>query len=116
MRATKNDLTPAKDSPTEMSVFEDVWGEMHVEYDIVKERFDITPLLKDLPNGRCQVPHWGIVIRGQVTVKYEDGKEEILKAGDAYYVPPGHTAIFEAGTEMWEFSPTEKIKERGLYV
>ena len=116
MRAAKDELTKVMDSPDEMTIYEGVWGEVHVEYDIVKKRFDITPLLKDLPNSHCQVPHWGIVTKGQVTVKYEDGKEEILKAGDAYYIWPGHTAIFEAGTEMWEFSPNDKIQKRGLYV
>ncbi len=116
MHATQNELTKVKDNPKEMIVFEEVWGGMHVEYDIIKERFDITPLLSNLPSKQCQVPHWGLVTKGQLTVKYENGKEETLKAGDVYYVPPGHTAVFEAGTEMWEFSPTEKIKERGLYV
>jgi len=116
MRANKNELTKVTDTPNEMTAFEGVWGEMHVEYDIVKKRFDITPVLKGLQNDRCQVPHWGIVTKGQATVKYEDGKEEIIKAGDAYYIPPGHTAIFEAGFEMWEFSPNEKLQKRGRHV
>jgi hypothetical protein len=116
MRANKNELTKVADTPSEMTVFEGVWGEMHVEYYIVKKRFDITPMLKGLQNDRCQVPHWGIVTNGRVTVKHEDGREEIVKAGDVYYIPPGHTAIFEAGTELWEFSPNDKIQKRGLYV
>ena len=45
-----------------------------------------------------------------MTMKY-DGKEEIVKAGDAYYVPPGHTAIVEAGSEFWEFSPNERLQK-----
>ncbi len=116
MRASKNELTKVKNSPDEMTIFEGVWGEMHVEYDIIKKRFDITSVLKDLPSGHCQVPHWGVVTKGQATVKYEDGREETIKAGDAYYIPPGHTAVFEAGFEMWEFSPNDKIQKRGLYV
>jgi len=115
MRAAKNELTKVMDPPEEMTIFEGVWGEMHVEHDTVKKRFDIMPLLKGLPNGFCQVPHWGIITKGQVAVKYEDGKEEVLKAGDAFYLPPGHTAVFEAGTELWEFSPNDKIQKRGLY-
>ncbi len=116
MRASKNELAKVESTPSEMTAFEGVWGTMHVEYDVVKKQFDITPLLKDQPNGRCQVPHWGIVTKGKATVRYEDGKEETIKAGDAYYIPPGHTAIFEAGFDMWEFSPTEKLRERGVYV
>ncbi len=116
MRANKNELTKVEDAPSEMTAFEGVWGEMHVEYDIVKKHFDITPVLKGLKNDRCQVPQWGIVTKGHATVKYEDGREEIIKAGDAYYIPPGHTAVFEAGFEMWEFSPNDKLQKRGRYV
>ena len=83
---------------------EGVWGEMHVEHDVFKKRFDVTPLLKGLPNDRDPCPHWGIVLKGQLKIIYDD-KEEIAKEGDAYYYPPGHTAIADAGTEVWEFSP-----------
>lgn len=40
-----------------------------------------------------------------------DEKKEIVKAGDAYYMPPGHTAVVEAGSEFWEFSPNDKLKK-----
>jgi hypothetical protein len=40
-----------------------------------------------------------------------DEKKEVAKAGDAYYAPPGHTGTFEAGTELWEFSPTDKLQK-----
>ncbi len=109
MRATKNDLTKAMETD-EMTMYEAVWGEMHVEYDVFKKRFDVTPFLKGLPNDHDPCPHWGIVVKGQCTIKY-DGKEEIVKAGEAYYAPPGHTGIFEAGTELWEFSPMDKMKQ-----
>ena len=39
----------------------------------------------------------------------KDG-EEIFKAGDIYYMPPGHTGIIGADTEFIEFSPKEKQK------
>ena len=35
--------------------------------------------------------------------------EETFEAGDLYYVPPGHTPILFAGTEVVEFSPTEEL-------
>jgi mannose-6-phosphate isomerase-like protein (cupin superfamily) len=94
----------------EMTLYEGVWGEMHVEYDVFKKRFDVTPLLEGLPNNRDQCPHWGIVVKGQITLKH-DGKEETAKAGEAYYAPPGHTAIYEAETELWEFSPNDKLQK-----
>jgi mannose-6-phosphate isomerase-like protein (cupin superfamily) len=109
MRASKNELTKAMDNE-EMSVFEGVWGEMHVEYDIFKKRMDVTPLLKGLPNDRDPCPHWGIVMKGQMTM-IVNGKQEVVKAGDAYYMPPGHTAIVEAGSEFWEFSPNDELQK-----
>ena len=109
MRASKNELSKAMENE-EMAMLEEVWGEMHVEYDIFKKRFDVTPFLKGLPKDLDPCPHWGIVVKGQITIKY-DGKEEIAKTGDAYYAPPGHTGIFEAGTELWEFSPKDNCKK-----
>jgi hypothetical protein len=37
-------------------------------------------------------------------VRYKD-HDETLKAGDAYYLVPGHTTVFEEGTELGAFSP-----------
>jgi hypothetical protein len=109
MRASKTELSKTMDNEI-ATMSEAVWGEMHVEYDVFKKTFDVTPLLKGLPNDRDQCPHWGIVMKGQVRLIC-DGKDEIIKAGEAYYMPPGHTAIAEAGTEAWEFSPNDKLKK-----
>ena len=109
MRALKNELSKVMDTD-EITMYEGVWGDMHVEYDIFKKRFDVTPLLKGLPNDRDPCPHWGIVVKGQMTM-IVDGKKEVAKAGDAYYMPPGHTAIVEAGSEFWEFSPNDKLQK-----
>jgi len=109
MRASAKELTKVMDTD-EMTMYEGVWGQMHVEYDVFKKRFDVTPFLKGLPNDRDPCPHWGIVIKGQATIKY-DGKQEVVKAGDAFYAPPGHTGSFEAGTELWEFSPMDKLQK-----
>lgn len=108
MHATKKELTKSTETK-EMTMYEEVWGDMHIEYDIFRERFDITPFLKGLPNDRDQCPHWGIVVKGQLTIKH-DGKDEVVKAGNVFYAPPNHTGIFEAGTELWEFSPADKLK------
>ena len=75
-----------------------------------REDIDATPLFKGLPDDRCQCPHWGYVIRGQVRVLYAD-HEETLRAGDAYYLAPGHTTVFEADTEMIEFSPAGEYQK-----
>jgi len=109
MRASKSELSKAVDT-AEMTMFEAVWGDMHVEYDVFKKRFDVTPFLKGLPKDRDPCPHWGILLKGQMRVIF-DGKEEIVKAGEAYYMPPGHTAIVEGGSESWEFSPNDKMQK-----
>ncbi len=109
MRASKKELSKLMDNEL-ATMSEAVWGEMHVEYDVFKQKTDMTPLLKGLPNNRDQCPHWGVLTKGQVRVMY-DGKEETIKAGDAYYMPPGHTAIIEPGTEAWEFSPNDKLQK-----
>lgn len=71
---------------------------------------DLSPLFKGLPNDQCQCPHWGYVLKGKLTYKYPDGEDEI-KEGEAYYARPGHTPMIFAGTEIVEFSPTDKLKE-----
>jgi hypothetical protein len=87
MKGSRKDLSKAMNTE-DATFYEAVWGEMHVECDIYKKQMDFTPLLKGLPNDRDQCPHWGIVLKGQMRVIY-DGKEEIVKAGEAYYMPPG---------------------------
>ncbi|GAA4288544.1 hypothetical protein [Georgenia daeguensis] len=70
---------------------------------------DLAPLLVGLPDDQCQSPHWGYVISGRVTYRSRAG-DETFEAGDAYYVPPGHTPMLYAGTEVVEFSPTEELQ------
>ena len=50
------------------------------------------------------------MLTGKVTFKSAVG-EETFEAGDAYYVPPGHTPVLYAGTEVVEFSPTEQLEQ-----
>jgi mannose-6-phosphate isomerase-like protein (cupin superfamily) len=70
---------------------------------------DATPLLKGLPDDLCQSPHWGYVFKGRATYRFAD-REEIHEAGDAFYVPPGHTQLADAGTEYLQFSPVEELR------
>lgn len=41
---------------------------------------------------------------GKLTVRYAD-REEVIEAGDAFYLPPGHVPAGEAGTDFVQFSP-----------
>ena len=38
----------------------------------------------------CQVEHIGLVLAGQAVIAMEGGQEVVAKAGDFFYVPPGH--------------------------
>ena len=71
---------------------------------------DLAALFRGLPDDRAQLPRWGYVIKGQVGFRFAD-HEETYEAGDAYYVPPGHTPVHYAGAEIVEFSPTEILGE-----
>jgi hypothetical protein len=71
---------------------------------------DLTPYFTGLPDDQCQAAHWGYVIRGKLTYKSAGG-DETFETGDAYYVPPGHTPVLYAGTEIVEFSPTKELHE-----
>ena len=38
----------------------------------------------------CVVEHVGIVLQGRATAAMDDGKIIEMKAGDIFYIPPGH--------------------------
>jgi mannose-6-phosphate isomerase-like protein (cupin superfamily) len=71
---------------------------------------DATPLLKGMPDDRCQCPHWGYVTKGRLTFRFAD-HEEVFEAGDAFYLPPGHVPLADAGSEYVQFSPAEELRE-----
>jgi hypothetical protein len=71
---------------------------------------DMTELFEGLPDDRCQLPRWGYVLAGRVTFRFDD-REETYERGEAYYIPPGHSAMYHAGGEIVEFSPTAPLHE-----
>jgi hypothetical protein len=69
---------------------------------------DLAELLRGLPDDQCPSPHWGYVISGSLSFAIgEDGAREAFGAGDAFYVPPGHTPAASEGAEFVIFSPAE---------
>ena len=80
------------------------WGEMNIAYEAFPAGTDTTPLFRGLPDDRCQCPHWGYLFKGRMRVTYAD-REEVVSAGEAYYLPPGHNVLFERDSESLEFSP-----------
>jgi hypothetical protein len=70
---------------------------------------DGAPLLKGLPDDKCQCPHWGYMLKGKITYRFGD-HDEVFEAGDAFYFPAGHTPEVAAGTEYLQFSPSEELR------
>jgi len=95
-------------------VVEDRHGEVDgytIGFVTFRQDIDATPLLKGLPDDRCQCPHWGYVVDGRLTFRYAD-REEVFEAGDAFYTPPGHVPVkHEPGTEIVIFSPAEELRK-----
>ncbi len=73
-----------------------------------RQDIDATPMLKGLPGDRCDCPHWGYVLKGRLTYRFAD-HEEVFVAGDAFYLPPGHVPVAEAGSELVQFSPRDEL-------
>jgi hypothetical protein len=81
-----------------------------INFTTFHEDVDGGPLMKGLPDDRCQCPHWGYVLAGRMTFRYPD-REEVFEAGDAFYTPPGHVPVsHEPGTEVLMFSPAEELR------
>jgi hypothetical protein len=87
---------------------EDIEG-YTVNFVSFRQDIDATPLLKGLPDDSCPCPHWGYVLKGKLTYRFAD-HEEVFEAGDAFYLPPGHIPLAEAGSELVQFSPSEPLK------
>jgi hypothetical protein len=64
---------------------------------------DFPTLLRGLPDDRY--PLWGYVIKGRLRVRYSDGKQETLSAGDLFYLPPGHTGVADEDTDFLGIGP-----------
>jgi hypothetical protein len=86
------------------------WGDVTVRHLDLPAGVDFTPLLAGLPGDRCDCPHWGYVVKGAITVRYEDGTEETTSAGEVYYWPGGHTGWTEGGVMFIEFSPADQLQ------
>jgi hypothetical protein len=80
-----------------------------VTFVTIRQDADLAPMLKGLPDDRCQCPHWGYVFSGALTWRYAD-HEEVCEAGEAYYASPGHTPSATAGSEFLMFSPAEELR------
>ena len=81
-------------------------GEMTVAYAKCAAGTDFTPVLKGLTDDMCQCPHWGYVLKGALHLRYTDGREETVRAGEVWYTSPGHTAWCDEDTEYIDVNPS----------
>jgi len=87
------------------------WSDINVARIRFPGGADAAPLLKGLPEDLCQCPHWGTVIKGSIRVTFADGSVEVVRAGEVYYWPPGHTVAVDEDYEAIEFSPSGPMRE-----
>ena len=102
MRATRDEL-PILFGEDPAAIHGANWGDLRSMLVSLPAGTDMTPLLRGLPDDLCPCPHWGYVLKGRIRVTYAD-REEVLQAGDLFYLPPGHTILVEEDTEFVEFS------------
>lgn len=80
-------------------------GPISGEYFTLSAGVDTTPLFQGLEGNLCQCPHWGFVLRGQLTTTDAKGATETVNANDLFYWPPGHNVRVDADAEIVMFSP-----------
>ena len=81
------------------------------EYFSLSAGVDTTPLFKGLKGDLCQCPHWGFVLRGQITTTDAKGARETVNTNDLFYWPPGHNVKVDGDAEIVMFSPQREHSE-----
>jgi hypothetical protein len=86
------------------------FGEMAMNVVRVPKGTDFGPLLKGLPGDLCQCPHWGYLLEGRIHMRFADGREETVEAGEVFYWPAGHTGWVDQDTAFLELSPAHAME------
>jgi len=111
MRVAKQDVHVMMDIPGAVARLQTGFGDatgygrMSGEYFTLAAGVDTTPLFEGLEGDLCQCPHWGFVLRGQITTTDGHGNQETVKSNDLFYWPPGHNAKVDADADIIMFSP-----------
>ena len=105
MPHARKDTTPiAVDAPPIEFRFAELDG-YTVGFETFKVDADPAEFFKGLPDDRCQCPHWGFVLHGQLTTTDAGGVRETVNANDLLYWPPGHNVKVDADAKIIMFSP-----------
>lgn len=111
MRIAKDDVDVRMDIPgaviRQRMDFGDANGydRFSAEYFSLSAGVDTTPLFVGLEGDACQCPHWGFVLRGQLTTTDARGATETVGENDLFYWPSGHNVRVDADAEIVMFSP-----------
>ena len=84
-------------------------GDFRIAFESMPAQFppDESPF-KGLPDDRCQCDHWGYLFKGSFRVTYTDGTDEVVHAGEAYHLRPGHFVQTLEPVELLELSPVDE--------
>lgn len=83
-------------------------GKISGEFFTLSAGVDTTPLFQGLEGNLCQSPHWGFVLKGQLTTTDAEGIKETVNAEDLFYWPPGHNVKVDEDAEIIMFSPQDE--------
>ncbi len=117
MRVAKNSVDVKMEIPgaviRQETEFGDVSGfdKISGEYFSLSSGVDTTALFQGLEGDLCQCPHWGFVLRGQLTTTDARGARETVNANDLFYWPPGHNVKVDDDAEIVMFSPQREHSE-----
>jgi quercetin dioxygenase-like cupin family protein len=71
--------------------------------------------LSGYASGWCDLPHWGLVLSGDLVLNHED-EVELLTAGDVFYCPPGppghHFEVADQATIV-DYTPIAEMNRDG---
>ncbi len=62
----------------------------------------------------CDLPHWGLVLEGDLVLHWENGEIELLARGDAFHCPagpPGHRIEVADAAAMVDYTPIAAIDD-----
>ena len=111
MRVAKEDVRVMMDIPGAVARLQTGFGDasgydkMSGEYFSLAAGVDTTSLFEGLEGNLCQCPHWGFVLRGQITTTDASGRQETVGTNDLFYWPPGHNVKVDADADIIMFSP-----------
>eukprot|EP00277_Geminigera_cryophila_P009649 CAMPEP_0179405780 /NCGR_PEP_ID=MMETSP0799-20121207/488_1 /TAXON_ID=46947 /ORGANISM="Geminigera cryophila, Strain CCMP2564" /LENGTH=123 /DNA_ID=CAMNT_0021176689 /DNA_START=274 /DNA_END=645 /DNA_ORIENTATION=- len=101
------DTVPTKDMGMAKMFTTQLEGGRMVNRIELKAGFDwratVKPKLPGCPDW-CPATHFGYLESGQMDIEMQDGTKKTVKAGETYYVPPGHLPTVPMDTVMIEFA------------